>query len=211
MSGALAIAGAPFALSLPAFVVVFKPLTTALIAAYAWRRDGGPAAARRCVLLGLLLSWCGDVALLWPQQGFLIGLVAFLLAHAVYLLAFTRQVRLAARALPFVLYAMVAGAILWQLWPGVPPALRGPVVAYVVFLSAMAAQAAVVWRMSNGRAEARRARVLALGGVLFVVSDALLAANKFHASLPAASLWILTTYWAAQWCIASWLKPREFG
>ncbi|HUG24271.1 lysoplasmalogenase [Piscinibacter sp.] len=211
VSAALAIAGAAFALNLPAFVFVFKPLTTALIVAYAWRRDGGPPAARRYVLLGLLLSWCGDVALLWPQQGFLPGLVAFLLAHLAYLLAFTRVARPAARLAPFVLYALVAGAILWQLWPGVPPALRLPVVAYVVFLSAMAAQAAVVWRMSNGNAEARRARVLALGGALFVASDALLAANKFHTAIPAASLWILTTYWAAQWCIATWLKPREFG
>ena len=25
---------------------------------------------------------------------------------------------------------------------------------------------------------------------------------------PLASLWILGTYWSAQWCIASWLKPR---
>ena len=34
------------------------------------------------------------------------------------------------------------------------------------------------------------------------------ATNKFAGPLPLASLWILSTYWAAQWCIASWLKPR---
>ena len=46
--------------------------------------------------------------------------------------------------------------------------------------------------------------MLAAGGALFVLSDALLATNKFHATLPWAPLWILATYWAAQWCIASW-------
>ena len=50
---------------------------------------------------------------------------------------------------------------------------------------------------------------LALGGALFVASDALLATNKFAAALPAASLWMLATYWLAQWCIASWLPAAR--
>jgi hypothetical protein len=50
-----------------------------------------------------------------------------------------------------------------------------------------------------------------VGGMLFVCSDALLATNKFGTPLPLASLWILVTYWAAQWCIASWLRPRSTG
>ena len=95
-------------------------------------------------------------------------------------------------------------SILWRLWPGVPAALQLPVVAYVVCLAAMAAQAAVLWR----RGVPSAARVLALGGALFMASDALLATNKFAGPLPLASLWILGTYWSAQWCIASWLKPR---
>ena len=43
--------------------------------------------------LGLLLSLLGDIALLWPQQGFLPGLMAFLLAHIAYIVAFTREHR----------------------------------------------------------------------------------------------------------------------
>jgi len=50
--------------------------------------------------------------------------------------------------------------------------------------------------------------VLALGDALFVTSDALLATNKFALPLPLNGLWILATYWAAQWCIAHWLPPR---
>ena len=71
---------------------------------------------------------------------------------------------------------------------------------YVVCLVSMAAQAAVLWRTG-----VERAGVLALGGALFVTSDALLATNRFAAAFPAASLWNLATYWLAQWCIASWL------
>jgi len=202
LSGALAVASAPWALALPALNFVFKPLTTVLILAHAWPRGHDLPVVRRWVLVGLVFSWAGDVFLMWPKEGFLPGLVSFLLAHLAYLWAFTRVSRLAAKPLVFVAYGLVAVAILSQLWPGVPGALRVPVVAYVLCLASMAAQAAVVWRSG-----ADRGAVLAIGGALFMTSDALLATNKFAAALPMASLWILATYWAAQWCIASWLSP----
>jgi uncharacterized membrane protein YhhN len=102
-------------------------------------------------------------------------------------------------------YGLLAGTILSQLWPGVPAALRVPVVAYVICLSAMGAQAAVIGWRARGTVNARRGALLALGGLLFVISDALLATNKFAGPLPLASVWVLTTYWSAQCCIAGWL------
>lgn len=200
----LAIVSAPWALGQPWLNFTFKPLATIGVIAYAWPRGRSTPTLRRWLLAGLGLSLCGDVALLWPQQGFLPGLVSFLLAHLAYLVGFARVQRFGARVLPFVVYAGVAGAILWQLWPGVPAALRGPVAVYVLALASMAAQAAVLWRTG-----APRGTVLALGGALFVASDALLATNKFAGPLPLASLWILATYWSAQWCIASFLAPAK--
>lgn len=202
VSALLAIASAPWALALPWLNFVFKPLTTLLVIAHAWPRGQDRPVVRRWVLGGLACSLAGDVALMWPDRGFLPGLVCFLLAHLAYLVAFTRVKRLAARPAVFGVYAVLAGAVLWQLWPGVPEPLRVPVVAYVVGLASMAAQAGVLWRAGIGRGA-----LLALGGALFLCSDALLATNKFGAALPLASLWILTTYWLAQWCIASWLAP----
>jgi uncharacterized membrane protein YhhN len=206
-SAMLAIAGAPWALDQTMLVFGFKPLTTVLIIARAWPRGKAQPRVRRWVLAGLLLSLAGDIALLWPHQGFLAGLVAFLLAHLLYIVAFTREHRFAAHRAPFAAYALVAGGVLALLWAHVPGALRAPVAVYVLALATMAAQAAVVWLTSYAGEDGRRARTLAIGGALFVVSDALLATNKFALPLPAASLWILGTYWAAQWCIASWLKP----
>ncbi len=183
----------------------FKPLTTLLVIAHAWQRGADAPRQRRLILLGLALSLAGDVALLWPQRGFLPGLVAFLLAHLAYIAAFCVPVRLAARPVAFAAYALVALAILTPLWPGIPGALRAPVVAYVVCLAAMAAQALVWWRTST-LADAGLARRAALGGLLFMVSDGLLATNKFAAPLPLAALWILASYWLAQWSIASALR-----
>lgn len=201
---------------------LLKPLTTGLVIAFAWRRGVVGEARRRALLLGLVLSLVGDVALLWPKQGFLPGLVAFLLAHLAYLYAFTRGVRLGAWPVAFVAYAVLAAVMLAVLWPGVPGPLRAPVVAYVVCLAAMAAQTACVWRVAGDRAgdpaggrglgaglPLPLARSAALGGLLFLCSDALLAFNRFHSPLPAATLWILASYWAAQWLIASALPPRR--
>ena len=209
LSGAAAILS--FIGGLPAVLgFVFKPLTTLLIIGCAWPRGANAPKQRRLIRIGLILSLAGDVFLLWPKEGFLPGLVAFLLAHLAYIAAFCVPARLAAKPWVFVGYALVAAAILSALWPGVPGGLRVPVVAYVVCLATMAAQALVWWRRSvaANADDAPLARLAAIGGVLFMVSDSLLAINKFALPLPLASLWILLTYWLAQWCIASALRAR---
>jgi len=206
VSAALAIAGAPWALDSGWLHAVFKPLTTVLVVAHAWPRGRRQPVVRRWILGGLVLSLLGDVALLWPQRGFLPGLVAFLLAHLAYLVAFTREHRLLALPAAVAIYVLVAGTVLTLLWPSVPAPLRVPVACYVLALTAMSAQTAVVGLAAQGH-DRRRGRLLMLGGALFMTSDALLATNRFALPLPASNLWILATYWAAQWCIASWLKP----
>ncbi|HEY6512797.1 MAG TPA: lysoplasmalogenase [Burkholderiaceae bacterium] len=206
VSASLAILSAPWALDAAVLNMVFKPLTTALIIVHAWPRGRQQPAVRRWVLGGLALSWLGDVALLWPQQGFVPGLVAFLLAHLAYIVAFTREHRFLAQPAALTAYALIAGAVLALLWPSIPAGLRIPVACYVLALTAMSAQTAVVGLTAPADSR-RRSRLLMLGGALFMASDALLATNKFALPLPAANLWILATYWAAQGCIASWLEP----
>jgi uncharacterized membrane protein YhhN len=205
-SAMLAIANGTWALDHRALLFVFKPLTTLLIIAHAWRRGADTPTVRRFVLAGLWLSLIGDVALLWPQQGFVPGLVAFLIAHMLYTLAFTREQRFAAQPAALAVYAFIASTILAVLWSTIPAGLQIPVAAYVLALTLMAAQAAVVGLRAQGD-DARRARGLMIGGALFMASDTVLAVNRFAVPIPAAGLWILATYWAAQWLIASWLKP----
>ena len=185
----------------PALVWIFKPATTIVIAAAAYARGAGgsgpQAAYARAVLIGLLFSLAGDVLLI-PEGLFVYGLVAFLLAHVAYLYAFTRDARLAARWLPFAIVAAVALAMLAVLWPGLPAALKLPVVCYVVMLGGMTAQSAARAAVLGGRA----ASLAAVGGALFMASDALLAFDRFHSPVPLASVWILGTYWGAQLLIA---------
>jgi uncharacterized membrane protein YhhN len=208
LSAAVAI-GAGLGLLPAGWVFVAKPLTTVLLIVLAWPRGADTPMLRRLVLLGLVLSLAGDVALLWPKEGFLPGLIAFLLAHLAYIAAFCTRSRLLSRRIPFAAYAAVAGAVLMHLWPGVPPALRVPVLLYVLCLASMAAQAAAVWLAARGTADEMLTRSAAIGGALFVASDALLATNKFAGPLPLSALWILASYWFAQWLIVSSLRPAR--
>ncbi|HJV96609.1 MAG TPA: lysoplasmalogenase family protein, partial [Albitalea sp.] len=72
LSAAIAIAAAVGGLA-AGLAFVFKPLTTALVIAWAWPRGTERPLLRHWVIAGLALSLVGDVALLWPQQGFLPG------------------------------------------------------------------------------------------------------------------------------------------
>lgn len=197
LSAALAIAGALWA-DLRWLHYVFKPLTTLLIFALAWHAPAPRPAYRRAVVAGLLLSTLGDVWLMLPQDRFVFGLASFLLAHLAYLYAFTRLAPLQPWRWPYLAYAAVATGVLALLWPRLPPPLQLPVVIYVVALAAMAAQAAVlgVKPLHAG------ARYALAGGFCFVVSDALLAIDRFHTALPHAAAAVLSSYWLAQFLIA---------
>ena len=198
----LAIASAPWALDRPWLNFAFKPLATLCVIAWAALGRSDDALVRRWILVGLAFSLVGDVALLWPVQGFLAGLVAFLLGHLSYLVALTRRRRFLASRPAFGVWAIVAASVLAGLWAGVPAELRAPVLVYVCALAAMAAQATSVWLARRGQADAVRWRMVAIGGALFVLSDAILATDKFVGGVPMPTLWNLSIYWVAQWFIA---------
>jgi uncharacterized membrane protein YhhN len=180
-----------------ALVYAAKPLTMGLIIAMAVglaRRS--ESAYGRTILVGLALSLVGDVLLMLPADLFLPGLVSFLLAHVAYIRAFSRgrPWRPSAAAVCLAVYG--AAVYVW-LWPGLD-ALRWPVLVYLAVICTMGWQALDRWR---GRRD-RTAALAAAGALLFIVSDTALAVNRFGRPFAAAPLVVLTTYFAAQWCIA---------
>ena len=177
-----------------------KPLATALIFLLAWRAQ--PALSmryRRWILAGIACSLLGDVLLMLPQDLFVPGLVAFLCAHLCFIAAFLDDSVFGARP-TWLLASLAYGAInLYLLWDSIGAALRVPVIVYVAVLAGMGGQALGRARALAGRGSARRA---AIGAWLFMLSDTLLAWNRFHAAIPLASLWVLSTYYLALWWIA---------
>lgn len=201
VAAALAICGAY--LSLAPLHYIAKPLATLLIVAMVTHSQSTERGYRAGIVAGLLLSTCGDVFLMLPGDYFVFGLASFLMAHVAYLFAFTRRARLFETAWPLLGYAAAAAIVLSMVWPGLPPALRVPVIVYVAVLAAMAAQAAVAWRVRRDQASA----LAAAGGLFFIASDSMLAIDRFVAPFSAATLGVLATYWIAQSLIALSAAP----
>lgn len=187
-----------------------KPAATLLV--LAWVLRAAPVVSsryRRAVAWGLVFSLAGDVLLMLPQGLFLGGLVAFLLAHLCFIAALWPGGGVRANALALLAYAALAAVDLGLLWPHVPGEMRLPVLAYVSVLVLMAALAAArAWALRADAMLAAPARLAAVGGALFVLSDSLLAWNRFHGALPLALLWVLATYYASLWCIARSVARR---
>ena len=182
-----------------------KPLTTALIFLLAWRVAPWVSPRyRRWILLGIACSLLGDVLLMLPQDLFVPGLLAFLLAHGCFIAGLLDDSRFAARPLAW-LACLAYGALnLVLLWPSLPAPLRPPVIVYVLVLASMGGQAlGRAWLHASRHDDlAMPARRAASGALLFLLSDTLLAWDHFHAALPWAPVWILGSYYAAQWQLA---------
>jgi alkylglycerol monooxygenase len=197
---AAALATASGALGLTPLHFVCKPLALLIGMALAARRWRTPAVQGRFGLLllaGLAASLAGDIFLMWPQF-FVPGLASFLVAHLFYIALFVQGAGFFPRRAALAATLGIGVAMYAFLWfGGLPAGLRIPVALYVIVIACMAAQAL-------GRAAVlgdRSSRLVALGACCFMLSDALLAINRFVTPLPLASLWVLATYYLAQWLI----------
>ena len=184
---------------------VCKPLATLLIfgvASHAIRPVS--AVYRRRMLLGITFCLLGDVSLMLPEDLFVPGLIEFLIAHAWFIAAFSSDVRFAARKWPWLVCLAFGTGMAALLWPGLAPAMRVPVLIYISVLATMAGQALgrASWLRVQGDVRAASARRAGAGALLFMLSDSLLAWDRFRAALPWAALYILATYYAALWLMA---------
>ena len=207
-----ALATATGALGLTQLHFVFKPLTlllTMLLVATDARASGADGTFKLLLLAALGASLAGDVLLMLPGNYFIPGLAAFLLAHLFYIVLLQRSTGLgrwfpSRIALAATLVYGVAMVVV--LWPGLPgPVLAGAVTAYALVIALMAAQAL-------GRATVlrnRAATLVAVGACFFLLSDTLLAFNRFVQPLPMAGLWVLGTYYVAQIMLARNLLPKS--
>ena len=160
---------------------VTKPLLMLLLLAWLIERtrsSGGLDAALRWLAVGLGFAWLGDVLLMGAGDAFFLGgIAAFLVMQLCYLLAFTRVpgpglVR--AWRISVVPYALIWVSMNALVSAGVG-ALRVPVLVYsaVAVLMALAALDLVI------RVPSAYGWRVAIGALVFVASDAILAMTAF--------------------------------
>jgi uncharacterized membrane protein YhhN len=151
------------------------------------------------ILLALLFSCLGDVLLMFQERNedfFLFGLSAFLLAHIFYIVFF-QQVRTRENIKSnifflFIVVAYYAGLIIW-LSPFLDD-MKLPVRIYGIVISFMLLLALHMLFSRNKEA----GRWMMSGAVLFVLSDSILAINKFYQPFEPANILIMLSYGLAQ-------------
>jgi sterol desaturase/sphingolipid hydroxylase (fatty acid hydroxylase superfamily)/uncharacterized membrane protein YhhN len=182
---------------------LFKPLAMLLAIGFVllrWR--DAPRRFTGLLTGALVLCLLGDVLLMLPGL-FIPGLVSFLLAHVCYTALFRQGQPWFPSGRALVAALAAAGVLYAILFPSLGPQLKIACAAYAVVIALMTAQAV-------GRATLLRdanAVGLAVGAVLFMLSDALLAINKFATPLPLAQFWVLASYYAAQLLIVHHARP----
>jgi uncharacterized membrane protein YhhN len=154
--------------------------------------------------ISLLMAWVGDIVISYAdlsEMYFLGGLVAFLLAHLAYIKLFKDSIRTHPQNRGYHTWALsiLAIVLILLLILLLPKAgkMAIPIVFYAITITAMMVFAIKGWAHWPTQA----ADWLVAGAASFVVSDGILALNKFYHPIPFAAIGIMATYLFAQWAI----------
>jgi uncharacterized membrane protein YhhN len=191
---------------------VSKPLIVISLVAYYYfscpREDRSPT-----FILALTFCLAGDIFLMNAEY-FIPGLVSFLIGHVLYIFAYRqhqneedvdslRGLQRARLAFPIIL---AGSGLVVVLYP-VLGDLRIPVIIYAAVITAMV----LVALFRYGRTSSESFWLVFFGAVCFMVSDAVLAFNKFLTPVENAGLYIMSTYMAAQFLIVQGILKHPHG
>ncbi len=178
--------------------LVAKPLTTSLIIGLAAVAAAPvPAVYKTLVLAGLAFSLLGDVALMFPEKAFTAGLAAFLAAQVFYILAFRPRPGHPVSPATFLPYVLFGLLMFFLLAPKLGP-MKLPVFVYIAAITTMAGLAAARFVDLGGT----KPLLAFVGAILFLISDSVLAYDRFARKVPGARVVVLGTYFPAQLLIA---------
>ncbi|MCW8329518.1 lysoplasmalogenase [Photobacterium sp. SDRW27] len=170
----------------------FKPFTMGLLLLLAWQ-TGLDSLYHQAIFIGLLLSVVGDIFLMLPKDRFVPGLVSFLLAHVAYSLAFWSQLD---GSMVWWLPAMLfgGGIIVFLLLLPSLGRLIAPVAVYIAMIVQMTWAAGEYWLTVGSTAG-----LLAFAGSLvFMLSDSVLAVDRFRGPFKPSVAVIMSSYYLAQ-------------
>ncbi|MBM9500663.1 lysoplasmalogenase [Leptospira sp. 201903071] len=146
------------------------------------------------IFIGLIFSLFGDTFLALPGNYFVFGLGSFLVAQILYSVGFSagNPVHLV-RLIPYALFGI--SFYIWIL-PGMGASLYIPVAVYVSAICVMG------WRAASRECPRPEYWKSFFGSLIFISSDSLIAMGKFLSlPIPWIGVWIMITYYAAQFLI----------
>jgi len=153
----------------------------------------------RLVKVSLVVCAVADFLI---EFSFVAGLGCFLLAHVLYVWAFTMENKALeiGRVVPFAVW----GVCVYSVFFPKLDSLKIPVALYVIAISSMIWRASVLATSSSGRA-------IALGALSFACSDSLIGIDKFVSPIENRSYPILGLYWMGQAMIVRGIEMRDIA
>lgn len=167
------------------------------------------------LLIALMACWIGDVSLMFVglnANWFMIGLLSFMVGHIFYIITY-RQHRsesaenelLTVQKIRFSIPVVLAGTGLVVVLFPVLGDLQFPVIIYATAIIVMVMNA--IFRF--GRTNARSFWFTLSGSILFMISDSILAINKFLGAIEMGGTMIMLTYIVAQFMIVEGLRSHD--
>lgn len=149
-------------------------------------------------VVALVSSLFGDIFLMLTNENFFVpGLGCFLLTHVLYSWIFIKKATF--KLLPTFGLLTAIGLFYWLvLHKNIPTNLLIPVVIYMIVISLMGV---ILNSVRTNRQSVQP--WLGIGALLFILSDSLIAINKFVVSIPFPTLLIMSTYGVAQFLITT--------
>jgi uncharacterized membrane protein YhhN len=168
-------------------------------------QNSSPSSIKSLLIGALVFSWIGDTLLIGGDQDehlFIGGLIAFLIAHVCYIIIFTLLSNGVEPISKFKKWSMILipvylSGMLYYLHPLVFKSLFPAIAVYALAISLMAFTA--IGALSRPLQQFHK--YIFMGVVLFLMSDSILAINKFgnlDMSTNLAGFYIMSTYCAAQ-------------
>jgi uncharacterized membrane protein YhhN len=177
-----------------------KPLLMPLLLAFVYERSK-PTVTIKTLLLAaaIIFAWGGDIALMYPEEYFLAGVASFFVTQVLYIISFRRSTYGSmqlqwVKIIPIILFGVV---LFYLLLPNAGN-LAIPVFVYGLSLLTMVAFAT----MREGKTSKQSYVSVLVGAVLFLLSDSMIAIDKFSIDIPFGRTAIMTTYIGAQLLIA---------
>ncbi len=146
---------------------------------------------RNPIITGLVFCLCGDIILLNPKM-FIYGLIAFLIAHLIFCYTFYQRNQKRFSVIYLIPFVLIGATHYWFLLPNLG-SIAIPVAVYISVIVLMSWLAAELYRTEKSS----RHFAIFIGAILFLVSDSILAFNKFVTPFDYSGLLILSTYWLA--------------
>lgn len=155
---------------------------------------------KNLTLLALVFSLLGDILLMFVEKSplfFTTGLIAFLLAHIMYILIFLKHRNRKKSALAFVIFLLIYASGLFYLLKDGLEEMLVPVIVYMLVILGMVTFAF----LRKGNVNPLSFKLILIGAFFFMVSDSILALNKFYQPIPLSNISIMVTYSLAQYLI----------